>query len=451
MMVYTITKGLDLPIKGEPAQEIREGAEVRHVGLVADDYIGLKPSMLVQEGERVKLGQALFIDKKNPGVVFTAPASGVVKKIHRGAKRKFESLVIELDGDEAVFFEAVAGLPLQDIPKETGRQTLIDSGLWTSLRARPLGKVASIHATPNAIMVTAIDTNPLAADPDLIIAENKKNFLYGLEVLTTQFGVPVHLCVHSESRLGTVAVDGVRVSGFIGPHPAGLPSTHIHFLDPVTAKKEVWHLCYQDVIRIGHLFKEGTLSTRMIVAFGGESFQKPTLVRTRMGANLKELCTGELDSSQSFRLLSGSVLDGRADNEVTGFLGRYHRQVSSLIEGSGRSLFGWLAPGKDRFSATGLFLSSFLNKEKTLSFLTAVWGGRRAIFPLDVYQQVMPLDMIALSLLKSLAVGDTEKSQDLGCLELIEEDLALCSYVCPGKNEFGPLLREVLTQIEKEG
>ncbi len=451
MNVFTIEKGLDLPLKGQPEQKIRDANEVRHVALIGDDYIGLKPTMLVQVGDRVKLGQPLFIDKKNPEVLFTAPGCGIVKAVNRGAKRKFESLVIELEGDDEIVFEGVKSTLSQEGAQEHGRNILAESGLWTALRSRPFGKVAAFAGTPSSIFITATDTNPLAADPEIIIAENKELFVSGLQSIHKIFNVPVHLCYGADSDLNNIDVDGVNAWQFTGLHPAGLPSTHIHFIDPVHAEKQVWHVSYQDVIRIGQLFSTGKLRMDTVVALGGECFHKPSLVRTRLGASLVELCEGELNEMYPYRLLSGSVLDGRADNQVTGYLGRYHHQISTVIEGSGRSLFGWMAPGKDRFSVTRLFLSAFGKDTKSLSFKTAAWGGRRAIFPLDVYQQVIPLDIIAIGLLKSIAVGDTEKSQDLGCLELIEEDLALCSYVCPGKNEFGLMLRDVLTKIEKEG
>ncbi|WP_028578752.1 Na(+)-translocating NADH-quinone reductase subunit A [Desulfogranum japonicum] len=449
MNTITITKGVDLPLEGAPRQEIREGNRIAHVALVGDDFIDLKPSMLVREGDRVQLGQPVFTDKKNPGFSFTAPGCGVVQSIHRGAKRKFESLVIELDGEDAVSFSHLTEKQPAGMSPEEIRQALFDSGLWTAFRTRPYGKIPACTATPSSVFVNSMDSQPLGVDPAVVVSGHEEEFRLGLEVLVAMLGVPVHICSSEKTSAAVTETELISCWQFSGPHPAGLPSTHIHYIDPVHEGKEVWLLDYHDVISLGHLFLKGEIRTEIIVALGGENFSNPSLVRTFQGACLQELCMDELVDKQGQRLLSGSVLDGRPDSVYTGYLGRYHRQVSVVKEGSGRSLFGWMAPGTKRFSVTRLFASAFSRQAKMLPFITAVWGGDRAIYPLDVYDRVMPLDIMALPLLKSLAIRDTEKSAALGCLELVEEDLALCSFVCPGKNEFGPMLREVLRSIER--
>lgn len=448
MKIVTIRRGLDIPMAGAPEQVIGPAPPIERVGLVGDDFIGLKPTMLVQEGERVRLGQPLFVDKRNEAAVCTSPGAGVVTAINRGAKRRFESLVIRLDGDDQVTFAPGPDDGRSETP-ENLRRLLQQSGLWCGLRTRPFGRIPTAAATPSSLFVTALDTNPLAGDPLVAIDEQPEAFRLGLTILRRCLAVPIHLCSRPGAVLPGADLEGIESWGFAGPHPAGLPSTHIHFVDPVHSRKAAWHICAQDVLAIGCLFATGRFPTERIVALGGTGFAQPRLVRTRLGASLADLCHGELTTEgNGRRLLSGSPLDGRAFEERTGYLGRYHRQVSVLSEGDGRSLFGWLSPGVDRFSATRLFAST-LRPGKRFSFLTAVWGGHRAIYPLGVYERVLPLDMIATTLLKTLAIGDCEKAAELGCLELIEEDLALCSFVCPGKNEFGPMLRRVLTAIEE--
>jgi Na+-transporting NADH:ubiquinone oxidoreductase subunit A len=450
MKTITIRRGLDIPMAGIPEQRIERGTSIKRVGLVGDDCIGLKPTMHVQEGEHVKLGQPLFTDKRNEAAIFTSPGAGTVVAINRGAKRRFESLVIRLEGDDQVRFDS-APLNARSGSRDKLRLLLQQSGLWCSLRTRPFGRIPAAAAVPSSLFVTAMDTNPLAADPLVVINEKPKLFRLGIDILRRTFSVPVHLCSRPGITLPGADLEGVESWGFSGPHPAGLPSTHIHFIDPVHAGKEVWHICAQDVMAIGHLFAFGRLAVERIVALGGTGFTRPRLVRTRFGASLHDLCRDERAADGSdYRLLSGSPLDGRPFEERTGFLGRYHRQVSLVAEGSGRSLLGWLTPGFDRFSVTGLFASSLAGK-KLFPFITATWGGERAIYPLGTYEKVMPLDIVAIALLKSLAIGDSEKSMALGCLELIEEDLALAGFVCPGKNEFGPMLRNILTAIEEEG
>ena len=447
MKSIQIRKGLDLPISGQPEQKVRQGNAVSHVALIGDDYIGMKPTMQVKEGDSVKTGQLLFGDKKNEGVNFTSPGCGTVVAINRGAKRKFESIVIELAGEESIRFLDPSSQPWQDIDREEIRNLMIDSGMWTCFRTRPYGKVPPVTSSPTSLFITAIDTSPLAADPQVIIARSTEEYQLGLRMLHRFLTVPIHYCTGVTNLLPAEELSGLEYWQFQGPHPAGLPSTHIHFIDPVHEEKMVWHIGYQDVIALGHLFKTGYLCTKKTVALAGANIFNPSLVTTRVGACLPELCEQEC-SQDGIRMLSGSVLSGRESTGNHTFLGRYHNQVSVLKNSNGRSFLNWASPGRERFSIKPVF-SSALKKHLSLPFNTALWGGKRAIYPLGTYEQVMPLDIIATSLLKALANADTEKSKDLGCLELIEEDLALCSFVCPGKNEFSTTLRQVLTAIER--
>lgn len=453
MEQFVLKKGLDLPISGPPRQKIEPGNAVRHLALVGDDYVGLRPSMAVKEGERVAAGQLLFTDKKNPGVKFTAPLAGEVVAINRGERRRFESLVIMVEGDEQISFPALSQGWDPGLPAETVRSVLLDSGLWPALRTRPFGRVAAVDRRPSSLFVTAMDTRPLAADPAVVIAQAAADFRIGLQVLHTV--VPkIFLCAAAGIDLPGDELTGITPVRFAGPHPAGLASTHIHFLDPVAPGKQVWQIGYQDLIAIGHLFRTGRLLTTKVVALAGPGIKNPRLLKVPPGASLTELCANELTDSRALRLLSGSVLDGRRAVGNAAYLGRYHDQVSALIESAGSSPFNWLGLGGDRFSLTPAFISAltrFKNSGGRLPMNTALWGGRRAIFPLGGYERVMPLDIIATALLKSVATGNVEKAMELGCLELIEEDLALCGFVCPGKNDFGPMLRAVLTAIEAEG
>ena len=444
-----IKLGLDLPIKGGPAQEIHDGQPSRTVALVGFDYPDLKPTMLAQVGDRVRLGQPLFADKNNPGVQFTAPAAGVVKDIHRGERRLFQSIVIEVDGDDAVEFARYGAGELASLDEARVRENLQKSGLWTALRTRPYSKVPAVDSTPASIFVTAMDTNPLAGDPAVVIAEEPQAFEQGLTVLT-RLAKKVFLCKAPGPALPGERIPGVGVETFEGPHPAGLPGTHIHFLDPVGATKTVWFIGYQDVIAAGKLFTTGRLWTGRIVALGGPSVRKPRLLRTRLGASLADLTAGELEAGD-VRVISGSVFGGRTARGAAGWLGRYHVQVSCLPEGHKREFVHYLRPGADKHSVTRAFLSSWLGKRRLLPFTTTTNGSPRAMVPIGNYEAVMPLDILPTQLLRALLVGDTEAAQKLGCLELDEEDLALCTYVCAGKYEYGPVLREVLTRIEKEG
>lgn len=444
-----ITKGLNLPIAGMPSQQITSKVAVKRVALLGEEYVGMRPSMMVREGERVQKGQTLFEDKKNSGVCFTAPAAGVIGAIHRGERRVLQSIVIDVDGDEAVSFSRYAPGDLAGLSRETVQQQLLMSGQWTAFRTRPFSKTPAPGSVPAAIFVTAIDTNPLAADPQPIILARREAFDAGLTVLTSLTDGKVHVCQACGGKLGGHPSGKVTFNQFAGPHPAGLAGTHIHFLEPVSLNKQVWHLNYQDVIAIGRLFLDGELYSERVIALGGPQVKEPRLIETCCGASLDELLAGELLDGES-RVISGSVLSGIHAQGPYAFLGRYHLQVSVVKEGREKELFGWAMPGKDKFSITRTTLGHFL-KHKLFNFSTDTHGGERAMVPIGNYERVMPLDILPTHLLRDLLVGDSDSAQALGCLELDEEDLALCTYVCPAKYEYGPLLRDVLTRIEQEG
>ncbi len=449
-----ITKGMDLPIQGAPEQSISAGPPVKHVALVADDYIEMKPTMVVGEGDRVRLGQVVFTDKKTPGVQYTAPAAGTVTAINRGAKRKFESLVIEIDGDLQQSFTAYPDYNLAQLDRRTVCEQLIASGLWTALRTRPYSRVPALDAVPHAVFVTAIDTNPLAADPAVVLAARQAEFIAGLEVLSTLTEEKLYVCRQAGAEIPGEGKTPAEFHAFEGPHPAGLPGTHIHLLEPVGQSRSVWYIGYQDVVAVGHLFHTGQLLTERIVSLAGPVVSQPRLVRTRLGASLAELTEGQFERplGKEVRMISGSVLAGRRSRVPVDFLGRSHNQVSILAEGGARDFLGWVKPGGNKFSVRRVFSSAWGGgPSQRFALDTSTEGSPRAMIPIGMYEQMIPMDIIATPLLKALITGDTEYAQQLGVLELDEEDLALCTFVCPGKYEYGPLLRKSLTRIEHEG
>lgn len=449
-MHFSIKKGLTLPLAGAPEQTISQANPVSSVAVLGHEYIGMRPTMLVEEGQRVKLGEALFTDKKTAGVTYTSPGAGIVKAINRGAKRALQSVVIELDGDDEVTFASYATSQLATLSREQVQQNLVTSGLWTALRTRPYSKTPALDSEPQAIFITAIDSNPLAADPSFIINQYAADFHHGLTVLSRLTSGKLHLCQSPTAALPTPDNPLIEVQTFSGPHPSGLVGTHIHFVEPVSSTKTVWHIGYQDVIAIGKLFTSGRLWTERIISLAGPMVERPRLLRTRLGANTGELVQNEVQNKRS-RIISGSVFNGHTASNWAAYLGRFHLQISVLEEGSQRELLGWLRPGGvNKHSVLNVFLSK-LFAQKSLPLTTSQNGSPRAMVPVGVFESVMPLDILPTQLLRALLVRDTDTAQALGCLELDEEDLALCSYVCSGKYDYGPALRASLTQIEKEG
>ena len=449
MGLRRIKKGLQLPITGEPEQVIYDGQPVTKVALLGDDYVGMKPTMVVKVGDQVKLGQVLFTDKKTPGVKYTSPGSGKVVEINRGAKRHFESVVIKLEGEDEVSFESYPEDKLDSLEKDIIQQQLIDSGLWTSFRTRPFSKVPVPGSEPNSIFITAMDTNPLAPDMDKILLGQGEDFRNGIKVISGLTKGKMYLCKEKGSNISGSGIGNIVEEEFTGPHPAGNAGTHIHFLDPVSEQKTVWYIGLQDVAAIGKLFTTGKLNIDRVLSLGGPSVKNPRLFKTRIGACLKELLVDELNDGEK-RIISGSVLSGRMAHDTYGYLGKFHQQVSVLTEGRERKFLGWFSPGFNLHSVKNILISS-LTPNKKFAFNTSQNGGERAIVPVGSYEKVMPLDILPTFLLRAIAANDIEEAEALGCLELDEEDLSLCSYVCPSKIDHGKNLREMLTLIEKEG
>jgi len=442
-----IKKGLDLPIAGEPVQKIADSPAISRCAVLGQDYVGLKPTMAVREGDQVRQGQVIFSHKNNSALQVTAPISGKIEAINRGAKRVLQSVVIEGDNQSALEFSQFQGTKPELLGKDQIRELLIESGLWASLRERPYNRVPTVDAQPHSIFITAIDTHPLGFDPALVIKPAQQAFDVGVQVLRKLTPANMFLCV-GES-LAKLNYEGVSTEQFCGPHPAGLPGTHIHMLAPVNTQRSVWFINYQDVIAIGILFTSGQLDTDRVIALAGPQIKTPRLIRVPIGAQLDQVIANDLREGES-RIVSGSVLGGREAAGVFGYLSRYHQIVSVLREGRERGFIEYLSLGKDKHSTARIYLSQFA-KSLRLPMTTSTNGSERAMVPIGLYEKVMPLDLLPTQLLRALIVGDIESAIELGALELDEEDLALCTYVCPGKYEYGPILRDNLTRIEQEG
>jgi len=452
MALHRIRNGLNLPLGNAP-RDFSGTATIGRVGLLADDYPNLSPRLCVDEGAEVKRGQLLFEDRKIKGVRFTAPAAGRVIGIHRGARRALQSVVIDLDDSEREgardaakheTFTSFTGRHAGEVSRDEVVELLSESGLWTALRMRPFGKVPAVDMMPHALFVTAVETEPLAPDPQAIVAAAAEDFRLGLLALTKLCEGTTYLCVAEGSSIGQVDA-GVRVEQFAGPHPAGLVGLHMHLLAPVSRERIAFSIGYQDVISVGRLFRTGRLELERVISIAGPAIAQPRLVRTRVGACLDDLTQSD-NLEKDVRLISGSVLSGKSVTRAEfGYLGRYERQVTAIREGRERELLGWLAPGARTFSILPVFLAKWLRKQT--DFTTSRHGAERAMVPIGVYERVMPMDILPTHLLRALLSCDLERAEALGCLELDEEDLALCTFVCPSKIDHGVSLRRTLDMI----
>ncbi|WP_136442832.1 Na(+)-translocating NADH-quinone reductase subunit A [Pacificoceanicola onchidii] len=447
MTQYTLKKGLDVPVLGAPESTTIDTATVRTVAILGQDYIGLKPRLAVQEGDVIAAGAPILAHKDTPEVKITAPVSGRIKAINRGARRVLVSVEIEIDDSaaEPVDFSAIGGADSAAGVAEK----LCAAGLWTSFRTRPYSKVPGSDERPAAIYVTAMDSEPLSADAAQIIALDEQAFTEGLAAVAKLSEGKTYLCHETGHHVAGREVQGVEVAAFDGPHPSGLAGTHMHFLEPPSAAKTVWSIGYQDVIAIGRLFDTGKLDSRRVVALTGPMVRHPRLVHTVAGASLTELLAEDLTTKIPVRMISGSILSGRAGEGETAYLGRYARQVTLIEEDHKQIPMGWIRPMPSKYAFQPVLGSAF--SKKLYKLTSNLNGGRRAMVPIGTFEQLMPQDFLPTQLLRALLVMDTDSAQALGALELDEEDLALCGFSCPAKYEYGLALRDSLTKIEKEG
>ncbi len=447
MQRFTLRKGLNVPIAGAPDTSIVPGPAVKTVALVGADYLGAKPRIEIEEGDTVAAGTPIFFDKDIPEAKVVSPVSGRVKAINRGARRKLISIEITVDEGAAppVDFSKTG-----DVETRAGLvERLCAAGLWTAFRTRPYSKVPAPDTVPAAIFVTALDTEPLAPDPAHAILEEREAFATGLGAIARLTEGKTYLCQAEGDPLPGGDQEGVEPVAFSGPHPAGLAGTHIHFLQPPTGGASVWTIGYTDVIMVGRLLLTGTYDARTIISLAGPICARPRLIRTIAGASMLELAEADLPDDLDYRIISGSVLSGRAGAGPEAYLGRYARQITLIEEDKKQIPMGWIRPMLSKYAVQPVLGSAMAKREYPLT--SNLNGGRRAMVPLGTFETLMPQDYLPTQLLRALLVMDTDQAQALGAMELDEEDLGLVGFACPAKYEYGLALRDCLTKIEKEG
>jgi len=450
MSEFRLRLGLDLPINGTPQQTVHEAAAPKSVAVVGSDYIGLKPRMLVAEGDKVVRGMPLFSHKEAPNVMFVSPCKGRVRGIMRGARRVLQSVIIDVDDsdDEGVNF---GGTGSEGFQRDDVKKILFASGLWTSFLTRPYSKMPLEDDEPSAIFVTAMETEPLAPDASVVVNREQEAFNLGVTAIATLTDGQVYICKALNGAIDDVTgAANIENHQFDGPHPSGLAGTHMHFLNPPSVTNMVWSIGYQDVLAIGHLMRSGYINSSRVISLAGPLARNPRLLKTVSGACLDDLVEGEFDPQSPCRIISGSILSGRIAEGPLAYLGRFSRQVTLIKEDTEQIPFGWIRPQPNKFAVMPVLASAF-RRSKLFNFTSNLNGGRRAMVPTGIFETLMPQDFLPTQLLRSLLVMDTDAAQSLGALELDEEDLALCTFSCPAKYEYGQALRDSLLKIEKEG
>ena len=441
MDTIKIRKGLDIKLKGH-AELTTVEAEAGRYAIMPDDFIGLLPRLLVAEGDKVKVGTPLLRDKHNDDIVIASPVSGTVAEIKRGEKRHLMAVVIDSDNN----FEA-ENTTIGDT-RESIINTLVNNGLWAMLRQRPYSVIANPNDEPKAIFVSACDTAPLAPDMDYIVDSRKEAFLKGLDILDIVSGGKVHLCTHANNKSkAIVEAKNVALHRFEGPHPAGNVGTHINKIMPINKGDIVWYCYPQDVINIGTLFLTGKPDFSRIYAVAGSSIAHPHYVKTHIGAAIQPLLGDVVEDNA--RLISGNVLTGHKES-AEGFMHFYSNMLTAIPEGNERhEMLGWLTPGLKKFSFSRTFASGFIpkNLQPAYDFDTNMHGEERAYVVSGEFEKVFPLDIYPMQLIKACLAEDIDLMENLGILEVDEEDFALCEFIDTSKTDIQAIIRKGLDLV----
>lgn len=447
--VIKIKKGLDIKLKGA-AEKVTVQAEASSVYAVKPpDFVGLTPKLIAKPGDPVKAGTPVFFDKYRREIQFTSPVAGVVKEVVRGERRKILEVIIEANGQtdhEAFTAGDPAGLDAGVI-----KENLLKSGLWPTLVQRPYGIIADPGVTPRDIFISGFDSAPLGVDYGVILKDQEKAFAAGISALKKLTSGQVHLSLRA-GEPAVKAMEGLKdvvYHQFSGVHPAGLVGIQIHHIAPVNKGEIVWTINPQHVMLIGKLFLEGRLDPTIIIAVAGAKAAKPRYLRTMLGTGVANVLKDQLTGvSEETRIISGNVLTGKKI-QPDGFLGYYDSLISMIPEGDYYEMFGWALPGLKKFSNSKAYFS-WLSPRKQWDIDTNLKGGERAFVMSGQYDKVFPMDILPVFLLKSILANDIDKMEQLGIYEVIEEDMALCEFVCTSKIEVQTILREGLDLMYKE-
>lgn len=447
--VFKIRKGLNIPLKGEAEKVFTRAELAEYYAVKPEDFPGLTPKLMVEEGDKVKAGSPLFFDKYRPSILFTSPVSGEVHLIRRGERRKILEVVVK--ADSAQEFEDFGVADPSDLSREAVVETLLKSGLWPTIRQRPYSIVANPSDKPKAIYVSAFDTAPLSPDLDFAVKDEAEAFQAGINALTKLTDGKVNLNLNAEYPPSIVftKVKGVEHHYFSGPHPAGNVGIQIHHIDPINKGDLIWVVNPLDVIILGRLFLNGIYDATKVIALAGSEVQKPRYYILKTGASISNIINNNLAQPvDKIRFISGNVLTGTKISE-SGFIGFYDNMVSVIPEGDHFEFLGWAAPGFNKFSFSSSFFSSIFSGKK-YALHTNLNGGERAYVVTGQYDKVLPMDIYPVHLIKAILAKDIDKMENLGLYEVAEEDMALCEYVCTSKTEVQSIIREGIELMIKE-
>ncbi len=448
MGVFKLKKGYDIPLQGSAERRLEKAQKNTAVAVQPIDFRGLRPAMKVEAGDTVNRGSILFVDKQKPEILFRSPAAGIVREVVRGERRVIQRVIVDISGDSAEIFEKYTADQIKALSTSQAKDILLNSGLWPTIRQRPFSRIAAIDASPKSIFISAVDSAPLQPDSDMLLEGQEKAFQLGIQMLSKLTEGKINLSVSARTKAFFSKISGVEIHEFSGPHPAGNVGVQIHHIDRIQAGEKVWYVSPRHVAQIGKFLSSGEYPGSKTYALTGSELEKRHYVAATEGALVNDLVDAALNKKTQ-RVISGNVLTGTKSSSA-GFVGFYDDMITVIPELEGRRFFGWLRLGMNANSFWPMFLSKLTPKKK-LSPTTDMNGEERAFVSTGEYEKVVPMDVLPVHLCKAILVEDIELMEQLGIYEVDAEDLALCSYICPSKIEFGDIILRGIKTMEKEG
>ena len=440
-----IKKGLDIKLVGEANKVTTELSLGSVFAVKPDDFHGVIPKILAKEGTEVKAGEALFYNKSDERILFPSPVSGKVSEIVRGARRKVLEIKITTNGTQE--YKDFGKVDVNSMSGEEVKNHLFNTGCWPFIKQRPYDVVANPNQTPKAIFVSGYNSAPLAADYDYVLSGKEAELQAALTALTKLTDGKVHVSVGS-SNSPLKSMSGVEVHSVSGPHPVGNVSTQIAQVNPINKGEVVWVVAPQDLVVIGELLLTGKFNITRTVALTGSKINEPKYVTVVAGAQISDVVKDNITNDNT-RIISGNVLSGLQVDE-NGFLGYYDNQITAIPEGDDYELFGWNKPVFNKISTSRALTFSWLNPKKKYDLDTNTNGEHRAFVVTGSYEEVFPLDIYPLQLLKACMYKDLDEMEGLGAYEIAPEDFALTEFICVSKQPHQKIIREGLDLMMKE-
>ena len=435
-----LRKGLDVNLKGKAALETVSVKCPGEYALVPDDFTGMKPKVVVSEGDTVLAGDALFVDKKHPEVKFVSPVSGTVTLVERGDRRKLLSVRVKSDGKQQSREFDVKG---------DTKAVLMESGLFAFFRQRPYDVVANPEDKPKAIFVSAFNSMPLSQDFSYVVKGQEEEFKAGIKALSAIAKVNLGINV-AQSKTFLNDVPNCEVTVFDGPAPAGNVGVQINHVDPINKGEVVWTIGAEEVIFVGRLMKTGGVDLTRTIAVAGSEVKKPAYATIKVGQKLDTLLQGQISDESSLRIINGNVMTGIKTSK-DGYLAAHATEVNVIPEGDHADEFmGWIMPRFNTFSTHRSYLSWLFGKKKEYVFDARVKGGERHMIMSGEYDKVFPMDIFAGYLIKAIITGDIDRQEALGIYEVAPEDFAIAEFVDSSKLELQRIVREGLDILRKE-